>query len=46
MVNPEHNMSITVNINANTDNFWSFGKVTLELEKIFILAKNEQSQKC
>ena len=44
MVLPEHNMSIAVNINSNTDNFWSFGKVSLELAKIFILAKNEQAK--
>ncbi len=44
MVIPEHNMSIAVNINANTDNFWSFGKVSLELARIFILAKKEQKK--
>ncbi|MFT5296026.1 MAG: serine beta-lactamase-like protein LACTB [Colwellia sp.] len=44
MVIPEHNMSIAVNINSNTDNFWSFGKVSLELAKMFILAKKEQAK--
>lgn len=44
MVIPEHNMSIAVNINANTENFWHFGKVSLALAKIFILAKNEQAK--
>lgn len=39
MVIPEHNMSIAVNINANTDVFWDFGQVSLQLAKMFILAK-------
>lgn len=39
MVVPEHNMSVAVNINANTNEFWDFGKVSMELVKIFILAK-------
>lgn len=39
MVIPKHNMSIAVNINANTDEFWDFGKVSMQIAKIFILAK-------
>jgi len=42
MVIPEYNMSVAVNINANTDNFWAFGKVSMKLAKLFILAKNKQ----
>jgi serine beta-lactamase-like protein LACTB len=41
MVIPEHNMSIAVNINSNTNVFWAFGKVSMQLAKMFILAKNE-----
>ncbi|MEW6999791.1 serine hydrolase domain-containing protein [Colwelliaceae bacterium BS250] len=41
MVIPEHNMSVAVNINANTDIFWDFGKVSMQLAKVFILAKNK-----
>lgn len=41
MVIPKHNMSIAVNINSNTKVFWSFGKVSMQLAKLFILAKDE-----
>jgi len=41
MVIPEYNMSIAVNINSNTDYFWSFGKVSMQLAKMFILARNK-----
>jgi len=45
MVIPEHNMSIAVNINANTEVFWHFGKVSMQLAKTFILAKNDMTQR-
>jgi len=45
MVIPEHNISIAVNINANTDVFWDFGKVSMQILKPFILAKNKLAQK-
>jgi len=41
MVIPEYDMSISVNINSNTDTFWDFGKVSMQLAKMFILAKKE-----
>lgn len=41
MVLPENNMAIAVNINANTDVFWDFGKVSMQLAKIFIQARND-----
>jgi serine beta-lactamase-like protein LACTB len=41
MVIPKHNMSIALNINANTDVFWDFAKVSMQLAKMFILARNE-----
>lgn len=44
MVIPEYNMSIAVNINANTDVFWDFGKVSMQIAKLFILAKNENTK--
>jgi len=39
MVIPEHNMAIAVNINANTEIFWDFGKVSMELAQLFITQK-------
>jgi serine beta-lactamase-like protein LACTB len=39
MVIPEYNMSVAVNINSNTDVFWDFGKISMELMKTFILNK-------
>ncbi|MEW6984008.1 serine hydrolase domain-containing protein [Colwelliaceae bacterium 6471] len=41
MALPDHNMAIAVNINANTDVFWDFGKVSMQLAKIFIQARND-----
>jgi len=43
MVIPEYGMSIAVNINSNTDIFWDFGKVSMQLMKVFLLAKNKNS---
>ena len=39
MVIPEYQLSIAVNINANTKVFWDFGKVSMKLAKLFIKAK-------
>ena len=44
MVIPEHNMSIAVNINSNTKVFWDFGKVSMQILKPFLLAKNKMNQ--
>jgi CubicO group peptidase (beta-lactamase class C family) len=44
MVIPEHNMSIAVNINANTDVFWDFAKVSMQILKPFMLAKRKMAQ--
>ena len=37
MVIPEYKMSVAVNINSNTDVFWDFGGVSMEIAKAFIL---------
>jgi len=39
MVIPKFNMSVAVNINANTDVFWDFGKVSMQVAKAFIIAQ-------
>lgn len=41
MVIPEYNMSVAVNINSNTHVFWDFGKVSMQIMKLFILEKNK-----
>jgi len=41
MVIPKHNISIAVNINSNTKVFWDFGKVSMDVLKPFLLAKNK-----
>ncbi|WP_340681044.1 serine hydrolase domain-containing protein [Paraglaciecola sp.] len=38
MVIPEYKMCVAVNINANTDEFWDFGKVSMLLAKLFVLS--------
>lgn len=38
MVIPEYKMVIAVNINANTEIFWDFANVSMQLAKVFILA--------
>jgi len=38
MVLPEYNMSVAVNINSNTEVFWDFGRISLDIAKAFILA--------
>src|SRR5690606_32434495 len=35
MVIPERNMAVAVTINANVDNFWDFGKVSMPLARLF-----------
>ena len=42
MVIPEYNMSVAVNINANTDVFWDFAKVSMQLAKMFIVREAVQ----
>jgi CubicO group peptidase (beta-lactamase class C family) len=39
MVLPKHNISVAVNINSNTEVFWDFGKVSMDVLKPFLLAK-------
>jgi CubicO group peptidase (beta-lactamase class C family) len=39
MVLPDHNISIAVNINSNTDSFWDFGKVSMAILKPFLVDK-------
>ncbi|WP_281559782.1 serine hydrolase domain-containing protein [Thalassomonas sp. RHCl1] len=36
MVIPEYQMSVAVNINANTEVFWDFAKVSMQIAKAFI----------
>jgi CubicO group peptidase (beta-lactamase class C family) len=36
MVIPEYNMSVAVNINAKTDQFWDFAKVSYDLVNLFL----------
>lgn len=45
MVIPEHNISVAVNINSNTEVFWDFGKVSMEVLKPFLLAKIKMDQR-
>jgi len=45
MVIPEHHISIAVNINSNTDIFWDFGKVSMQILTLFLLEKNELEQR-
>lgn len=42
MVIPEFNMVVAVNINSNTEQFWGFGKVSVELVRAFLLARQQQ----
>ncbi len=39
MVIPKYKMAVAVNINANTKVFWDFGKVSIQLAKMFIHRK-------
>ncbi|WDE12426.1 serine hydrolase domain-containing protein [Thalassomonas haliotis] len=39
MVIPEYQMSVAVNINANTEVFWDFAKVSMQIAKAFIKVK-------
>ena len=41
MVLPQYQMSVAVNINANTEVFWDFAKVSMQIAKAFILARNK-----
>lgn len=36
MVIPKYDMAVAININANTEEFWTFGEVSFELVKIFL----------
>ncbi|WDD99636.1 beta-lactamase family protein [Thalassomonas actiniarum] len=36
MVIPEYQMSVAVNINANTEVFWDFAKISMQIAKAFI----------
>lgn len=36
MVLPELKMSVAVNINSNTDVFWDFGKVSMDIARLFL----------
>lgn len=36
MVIPKYNMAVAVNINAKTENFWDFAKVSYDLVKLFL----------
>lgn len=42
MVIPKYHMAIAVNINANTDVFWDFAKVSMQLAEVFITEKSKQ----
>lgn len=44
MVLPKHNISIAININSNTKDFWDFGKVSMQVLKPFLLAKNNMDK--
>jgi serine beta-lactamase-like protein LACTB len=39
MVIPQYNLSVAVNINSNTDVFWGFANISMQIAKQFILAK-------
>lgn len=40
MVIPQYNMAVAVNINAKTDPFWDFGKVSFELVRLFLIHRH------
>jgi CubicO group peptidase (beta-lactamase class C family) len=41
MVIPQYNMAVAVNINAKTDDFWEFAKVSYDLVKLFLQYRNK-----
>ncbi len=41
MVIPKYHMAIAVNINANTDVFWDFAKVSMPLAEVFLSEKTK-----
>jgi serine beta-lactamase-like protein LACTB, mitochondrial len=43
MVIPQFNMVVAVNINTKTEQFWDFGKVSVELVRAFLLARQQQA---
>ncbi|NRQ43513.1 beta-lactamase family protein [Rheinheimera sp. YQF-2] len=43
MVIPEFNMVVAANINTTTEHFWDFGKVSTELVRAFLLARQQQT---
>jgi len=45
MVLPKHNISVAININSNTNVFWDFGKVSMQVLKPFLLEKINMAQK-
>ena len=43
MVIPQYKMAVAVNINAKTEEFWDFAKVSYELVRIFLTHYHQQS---
>jgi serine beta-lactamase-like protein LACTB, mitochondrial len=44
MVIPKYNMAVAININSNTEVFWDFAKVSMQLANIFILENRTRQQ--